>query len=197
MILLYQAVQILYWLVLSSWFGSLMFLALAAPIVFRTVRKLEVRSGLYTDPSLQDDQTSIVAGDIVGSILARLAQLQMMCAVALLPLMILQLLLINLAGPNLIAALLRAVLWLILVVLLQYEWRSHYPRTWKLRQEFLNNADDPDVANPAREAFEREHRRSEQLFLVTICLLIGMVMLSANITPRPYAGVAAPQVNPE
>lgn len=198
MILLYQAVQILYWLVLSAWFGSLVFLVLAAPIVFRTVRKLEVRSGLYSDPSLQDEQTTIVAGDIVGAVLARLAQLQMVCAIALLPLMIAQLLLINLAGSNLVAAALRISLLLITIVLLHYEWRAHYPRTWRLRQEFLNNTDDPDAANTAREAFEKEHRRSEQMFLVTICLLIGLVMLSANITPRSYTSSPVPsQINPE
>ena len=94
---------------------------------------------------------------------------------------------VNIEGSNFIAAILRMVLWLITIVLLHYEWRWHYPRTWHLRQEFLANAANPDVANPAREAFEHEHRRSERLFLMTICLLAGMIMLSANITPRPRA----------
>ena len=92
MTLIYQAVQILYWLVLSGWFGALLFIVVAAPVIFRVVRKLEVRSGLYADPSLDDDQTSIVAGEIVGTMLARLAQIQMLCGIILLPLMIAQLL---------------------------------------------------------------------------------------------------------
>ncbi len=182
--LLYQMVQIFYWLDLSIWLGSMVFLAVAAPVVFQVARRLEAKSERYSDPALADEQTTIVGGGIVGALLARLGQVQMICATALLPLMLLQFLMIDLAGTNLAAAGVRFALWLVAVMVLLYEWRSHYPRTLALRQKYLENAGDPDVANPARDAFDREHRRSEQLFLVTVCVLIGLVMLSANISPR-------------
>ncbi len=184
MTLLYQVVQILYWLDLSIWLGSTVFLAVAAPVIFRVVRRLEVRSGVYSDPGLRDEQTAVVAGEIVGTLLARLGQIQMVCVIAMLPLMLAQLFLVNLEGSNFMAAMLRLALWAGALAVLFYEWRWHYPRTWEQRKRFLEEAGDPDRANPARAEFEREHRRSEQLFMAMICIVIGLVMLSANITPR-------------
>jgi len=187
----YQAVQIFYWLVLSVWLGGLVFLAIAAPVIFRTIRRLDVRSGRHSDPSLDEEHTSIVAGEIVGMLLARLAQMQAICAGLLLVLMIAQVLLIDLTGPNLTAMMVRVAIWAALVAVLLYEWRIHYPRTWRLRERFLEETADPEAANAAREAFDREHRRSEQLFMLIIFLLIGMVMLSANITPAPAVHLPA------
>ena len=191
MTLIYQAVQILYWLVLCIWLGGMIFLAVAAPIIFRVVRRLDVRSGRHTDPNLIDEQTSVVGGEIVGTLLARMGQVEMLCATVMLPLMIAQLFLIDLAGTNFIAAMLRFGLFAVALALLTYEWRLHYPRTWELRRRLLANAGEPDKANPLREAFEREHRRSEQLFLAMICVVVGMVMLSANILPRTTIAVPA------
>jgi hypothetical protein len=194
MTLVYQTVQIFYWLVLAIWLGGIVFLAIAAPVIFRTVRRLDVRSGKYTDPNLIDEQTAVVAGEVVGMLLARLGQVQMVCATALLPLMIAQLVVADMSGTNFMAAILRFVLWAVAVGLLLYEWRSHYPRTWELRRRFLADAGDPEKADGSRAAFEREHRRSEQLFLAMICIVIGMVMLSANITPRVTHSVPAPAI---
>lgn len=192
MILLYQAVQILYWLTLSVWLGCTVFLAVGAPVIFRVVRRLEVRSSKYADPALDESQTEVVAGEIVGTLLARLGQVQMICAIAIFPMLLLQLFLVDLTGNNFTMALLRFVLWIVLVALLVYEWRSHYPRTWHLRQQFLDSIGDEEASGPAREAFEREHRRSEQLFLINICLLIGLVMMSANVTPRAGSTALSP-----
>ena len=36
---LFQLVQIVYWLALATWFGGVLFVAIAAPAVFRTVRE--------------------------------------------------------------------------------------------------------------------------------------------------------------
>lgn len=196
MILLYQAVQIFYWLFLSLWLGGMVFLAFSAPVIFRVVRRLEVRSGVYTDPNLIDEQTEVVAGEIVGTLLARVGQVQMICVTALLPLMAVQLMLIDLTGSNLGAAAVRLLLWLVALVVLIYEWRVHYPRTWALRKEFLAEAGNPEKADLSRSAFEREHRRSEQLFLVMVCIVVGLVMLSANITPRLTQSMPPPALVP-
>jgi len=196
MTLLYQAVQIFYWLVLCIWLGGMIFLAIAAPVIFRVVRRLDVRSGKHTDPNLIDEQTTVVAGEIVGTLLARMGQVQMLCASAMLPLMLAQLFLIDLSGTNFIAAMLRFGLYVVALALLLYEWRLHYPRTWELRRRLLADAGEPDKANPLREAFEREHRRSEQLFLAMICVVVGMVMLSANILPRTTTPASAAMVVP-
>ncbi len=128
----------------------------------------------------------------MGSLLNRLTQIQLICASAMLPLMLGQILLIDLTSTNRTAAMVRAVLWLFAVIILIYEWRIHHPRTWALRQKYLDNADDPEVSAQAREQFDREQRHGEQLFQITVFILIGLVVLSANIQPRPRVSAASP-----
>jgi hypothetical protein len=192
MSLAYQAVQILYWLALSVWLGSMVFLAAGAPAIFRAVRNLDARSGKHSDPALDEQQTTIVAGGVIGSLLDRLMQIQLVCAGAMLPLMVGQLLLIDLTATNRTAAIIRAVLWLLALGIFLYDWRIHHPRTWALRQRYLDNADDPEVSGQAREQFHRQQRRGDLLFQITVFLLIGLVVLSANIQPRPRVFAAPP-----
>ena len=109
MILLYQAVQIIYWLVLSVWLGCMVFLAVAAPVVFKVVRRLEVRSRpiMPIRPSMTSRPRSWPARS--SALCWRgCGQVQMICASALLPLMIVQFFLIDLQGTNLIAAMVAA-----------------------------------------------------------------------------------------
>lgn len=198
MSLAYQAVQIFYWLVLSIWLGSMVFLAASAPAVFRAIQNLDARSGKHSDPAFDEEQSTIVAGGVMGSLLVRLTQIQLICAIAMLPLMVGQLLLIDLTSTNRTAAIVRAVLWLAALLIVLYQWRIHHPRTWSLRQQYLDNPDDPEVSGRAREQFDRAQHRTEQLFQLTVFILIGLVVLSANIQPRPHtttvsSGGASPQ----
>lgn len=186
----YQTVQILYWLVLSVWLGSMIFLAAGAPVIFRAVQRLDGRSGKYADPALDEEQTTIVAGGVVGSLMDRLMQIQLICAGAMLPLLIGQLLLIDLTATNRLVAAVRVALWLVAAAVAVYEWKFHYPQTWAYRQKYLEHADDPETSNTAREQFHREQHFSEILFQVTVFLLIGLVVLSANIQPRPRSADA-------
>lgn len=187
---LYQAVQILYWLVLSTWLGSMVFLALAAPVIFRVARRLDVKVPKYSDGALRDEQPTILAGEMVGAMLARLAQIQMLCASLMFPLLIGQLGLANIAGTNLFAAIIRLSLWLSAVVILNIEWRWHYPKTWQLREAYLASSETPEAAATLRTRFEKEHHRSETFFQATVFLLIGMVMFSANVTPKATVEIA-------
>lgn len=180
----YQGIQIVYWLTLSIWLGSSVFLALAAPVVFRVVRRLDVRVPRYSSPNLADEQVTIVAGEIVGALLARLGQIQMVCAAILLPMLLAQFITIDLTGANLTAALIRDGLWALATLLLAYQWRIHFPRTWAIRQAYLDHADEPEVANVLKDQFDREHRRSGTLFQITVFALLGLVVISGNISPR-------------
>ena len=50
---------------------------------------------------------------------------------------------------NTVPPILRTALYVSAVALLVYHWRVLWPRMWKFRQEYINHADEPDVANPA------------------------------------------------
>ena len=61
-----------------------------------------------------------------------------------------------------------------------YDWRVLSPRIWRYRNEYIDNADNPDVANPAKEQFDRYHRESVTLLTVSLFLLLGIVLFSAG-----------------
>ena len=52
-------------------------------------------------------------------------------------------------GSDLILPIFRTVLYIAATVFLIYDWRVVWPRTWKYRQEYLDHADEPEIANPA------------------------------------------------
>ena len=72
-----------------------------------------------------------------------------------------------------------------------------WPRLLRHRQTYLDHADEPEVANPAKDRFDLEHRRSVTLLSVALFLLMGLILFSANISPRPATraqAAAGPQL---
>ena len=181
--MLFQIVQIAYWLALSTWFGGVLFVAIAAPIIFRTVREHNPVLPSVLSVNLEGQHGTLLAGTIMGHVLARLAQVALVCAAVLLVALIIHPFVIDMTATNATAAVLRSVLFLAAAGIVLYDWRVLWPRIWKHRQDYLDNADEPDVANPAKEQFDRDHRRSQTMLQAVIFLLLGMILFSSSITP--------------
>jgi len=73
---------------------------------------------------------------------------------------------------------LRSALLLMAAAVTIYDWRIVWPKIWKYRQEFIDHADDPDIANPAKEKFDYYQRESQMLLSILLLLLLGMVIFS-------------------
>ena len=54
-----------------------------------------------------------------------------------------------------------------------YNWRSVWPKVLHYRQEYLDNADDPDKANPALDLFDRYQNESLMIVRNVLFLLAG------------------------
>ena len=67
------------------------------------------------------------------------------------------------------------------VVLFVYDWRVTWPRTWKYRQDYIDHADEPDVANPALDRYDHYQAESLRTLMIVTCLLLGIILFSANI----------------
>ena len=189
----FQIVQIVYWLALSTWFGGVLFVAVAAPIVFRTVRENNPLLPHVLSVNLEGQHGTLLAGSIVGNILDRLARVELICGGVLLLMLIAQPFLIDLRGQNLTAAILRSVRFVAAVALVVYDWRVVWPKIQKHRADYIDHADEPEVANPAKDQFDRYHRQSVTLLMIVLFLLLGMILFSATITPRAH-GVAGGEV---
>jgi hypothetical protein len=186
---LFQLVQIVFWLALATWFGSVLFVAVAAPVVFRTIRDSNPILPHVLSVNLEGQHGTLLAGEIIGNILARLARLQLACAAALLLALLAQFFLADLAGENRTAAIIRTALYLAAAGLALYDAFALWPQVWKHRREFIDHADEPDIANPAKDRFDAGQRRSLTLLMAVQFLLLGVILFSGNITPRRAAPV--------
>src|SRR4051812_43743779 len=170
-----QIVQIAYWLALSTWFGGGMFIAIAAPIIFRTVRESNPVMTDVLSVNLEGQHATLLSGSIVSNLLARLAQIEIVCAIIILVSLIPQFMT---SEWNL--AIIRCVLCLAAAGVAAYDHFFIWPRLRKAREEFIEHADEPELANPAKERFDREHRLSVTLLMVTLALLLMLVMQSVS-----------------
>jgi hypothetical protein len=184
----FDLVQIIYWLALSTWFGSVLFIAIAAPIIFRTVREANPVMTNVLSVNLEGQHSTLLAGSIVGQIINVLLRVQLGCGAALLFALLGQWIVLRPSGPNLLMPILRTALYLAAVALLIYDWRVVWPRMWKFRQEYIDHADEPDVANPALDQFNRYQGESTMILRNMLFVLLGMILFSANIN-RPTIGL--------
>lgn len=180
----YQIIQLAWWLGLSTWFGGVLFIAIAAPVIFRTIRENKPILPTVLSVNLEDQHGTLLAGTIVGNLLALLSKVQMVCAGVLTACYVLQFFVVDLSGSNLTAAIVRGILLFIAIAIVIYDrWRV-WPELQLQRTTYLDNADDPDIANPARERFDLQHRLSVALLSTLLFLLLGVILFSANIVPE-------------
>ena len=196
--MLFQVVQIFYWLALSTWFGGVLFVALAAPVVFRTVRESNPILTDVLSVNLEGQHATLLAGSIVGELLRRMVNVELICAGVLLLASIIQPFVIDVSpgndalSSNLTAAILRTILILAAAAIVVYGWRVTWPKLTKYRKQYIDHADEPEIANPAKELFDAEHHRSVTLMSIVLFLLLGVILFSGNITPPAHVTSAVP-----
>jgi hypothetical protein len=182
--MLFAIVQTVYWLALSSWFGGVVFVAVSAPLIFRAVREYNPILPTVLSVNLEGQHATLLAGTIVATLVKMLVRVELGCAGVILLASIGQGFILDLSETSERAAfLVRGALFVVAVALVIYDWRVLWPRIWKSRQDYLDHADEPDVANPAREQFNQHQQQSVTLMSIMLFLLLGMILFSALIAP--------------
>jgi hypothetical protein len=194
----FSLLQIVYWIALATWFGGVLFIAIAAPIVFRTVKDNNPILPTVLSVNLEGQHGNLLAGTIVANLIAQLVKIELICAGGLLIGLIGQWTLSETAGDNWLMPLLRTGMFVATVGFVLFDWLSLWPKINLFRDQYIAHADEPDVANPANDEFNRYQRESEMLLRIRLALLLGLVLFSSNITPRrieiqlPAARAASP-----
>ena len=137
--------------------------------------------------NLEGQHGTLMAGSIVANLLSMLARVEMFCAGGLLLALIGQWVVLDphaqLADPRHP----QSALYLAAVAIVLYDWLKLGPQIRTAREEYIDNADDPDVANPAKERFDAFHKESVSLLMLLLALLLGMILFSAGIAqPSHY-----------
>src|SRR5437016_2033951 len=91
MSLVFELVQIIYWLALSTWFGGVLFIEISWPIIFRTVRESDPVLPTVLSVNLEGQHGSLLAGTIVAILISMLTRIELICAGAMLITMAFQL----------------------------------------------------------------------------------------------------------
>ena len=183
--MLFQLVQTVYWLALSTWFGGAMFIGVAAGAIHRTVRENKPVLPHVLSVNLEDQHSTLLAGSIVGNLISLLTRIEIVCAGVLLVAIGAQWLQIDLTDNWVkMSAFLRTALYLAATGVVIYDGWILWPKIMKARQAFNADADDPDKANPINEQLERLQRESETLLMILVFLLLGIILFSGDISQR-------------
>lgn len=176
--MLLALLAILHWLCLATWFGSAVFLALAAPMIFRTVRENDPLLPMVLSVNLEGQHGTLLAGSIVRNLLVSLTRISYLCAGGLLVALVTEWIIVARESRDWVLPLVRSALYLAAVVLVVYDARYVRPRLEEARQTYIDNADTPEVANPARDLFEQHGRESVTILQLLIFVLLGLVLFS-------------------
>jgi hypothetical protein len=176
---LFDFVQIVYWLALSTWFGGVLFIALSAPVILRTVRESDPTLPMVLSVNLEGQHSTLLGGTIVSNLVAMLLRIELACAGVLVLTIIAQWAMHVQDWPM---AFVRTALFVAAVALVVYDWRVVWPRITQSRQEYIDHADEPEVANPARTQFNRYQRETLVLLMSVVTLLLGVIIFSTSIS---------------
>ncbi|HVX85166.1 MAG TPA: hypothetical protein VH253_10160 [Phycisphaerae bacterium] len=181
-----------WWLGLAAYFGGMLALAVAAPVLFHTTRAQHISMPGIASPPL--DMGNETGGEIFGNILNAFAYVEV---VALL------LLLVGLLGKlragtrvSHVLAVLYAVLALTVLVDLGYV----RPKVWNTRETVRElaatapgGAAGAAFSPPAKQSFDALHALSERLGQVKFWLLLAMLILSV---PAPAGAMLTKPAQP-
>lgn len=180
---LFQLTQIAYWLALSTWFGGALFIAIAAQVIHQTVREANPVLPNVLAVNLDKQHATLLAGSIVSNLLRRVTTIELCCGGVLLVTSVCQLFFIDLDAPaNRTAAILRGAMLVAALGLVVFHWRAVWPKIETFRKQYIDHADDPEIANPAKDQFDREQKTSLTVLMAMLFLLLGVILFSGNIT---------------
>ncbi|HSU69344.1 MAG TPA: hypothetical protein VLJ39_20835 [Tepidisphaeraceae bacterium] len=177
---LVQFLQIVYWLALATWFGGVVFIAVSAPIILRTVRESDPTLPTVLSVNMEGQHGTLLGGMIVSNLVTMLLRVELVCAAVLAATIAAQWAYHVQDWP---AAFIRTACYLGAVVLAVYDWRVVWPRITKAREQYIEHADEPEIANPARDQFNRSQRESMLLLMLVVAALLGVIVFSATISP--------------
>jgi hypothetical protein len=152
-------------------------------VIFRTIHEADPTLPRVLSVNLEGQHGTLLAGSIVANLMNLIVWIELGCASALLLAMLAQLFFIDFGGRNIILPILRGALLLAGIVLVIYDWRFVWPKVQKFRQEYIDHADEPDIANPANDRFNKYQAESIGVLRNILFILLGIILFSGDIRP--------------
>lgn len=184
--MIFEVVQIVFWLSLATWFGGVLFVTLAPPIILRTVRESNPVLPAVLSVNLEGQHGTLLAGSIVSALVEPLMRVELAAAAGVLIGIAGQWFQVELSGAGVVVPILRSALFVLGVVFLVYRWRVVWPRMIRHRAEYLEHADEPEVANPVLDRFDHDQAEILSLLRNLLFVLVGLILFSAAMRPAVF-----------
>jgi hypothetical protein len=172
-------VAIVYWLALAAWFGAAVFIAMAAPVIHRVTREADPTLPMVLSVNLDGQHSSLLGGRLVGELLSLLTRVELWCGVTLVVAQAGEWMLTFVYGYDPVLPFIRTGLLALAGGMAVYAGRSLRPKASAARQEYVDHADEPDVANDALDRFERLGRDVVAVLMIELVALAGLVLFAA------------------
>ena len=73
---------------------------------------------------------------------------------------------------------------LLAAAVIVYDRYAVWPRLMQHRQTYIDHADEPDIANPAKDQFDGLQQESARLLFIQLIVLSLIMIFSGVVTPR-------------
>ena len=176
----FSLVQLFYWLSLATWFGGVVFIAISMPVISRTIRENDPTLPTVLSVNLDGEHSSLLAGTIVVNLLVMLTRFELALSGVIALALAGQWVMLH--GLQLGMSVLRTCLFVGAVALALYDWRIVTPRILKYRNEYIEHADEPELAEAAKSQFDHYFKEVVTVLLAETVLLSGMILFSSSIS---------------
>ena len=177
-------IDALYWLCLATWFGAVLFSAVAPPIIIRVIRGADPTLPRVLSVNLDHQHSTLLGGSVVAELLQLLFRIQAACAAGFLPVLIAKWFTVERTGPHLFIPIMVTALYVGATAFLLYGWRIVWPKVMQHRDTYIDNADDVDKANAELDLFDRYSGETASIFRNLLAMLLGMILFSAALAPH-------------
>ncbi|HEY0008631.1 MAG TPA: hypothetical protein VGB55_07900 [Tepidisphaeraceae bacterium] len=177
-------IDALFWLTLASWFGSALVCAVAPPIILKAIHDADPTLPRVLSVNLDHQHSTLLAGTVVGEMLKIFFRVQLVCAAVLLPALAAKWFVTNLQGPAVVLPLMVTALYFAGLAFVLFGLLSVLPKVIAHRDKYIANADDPDIANPELDHFDRHSASMSGVVRNVLFIVLGMIVFSSALAPR-------------
>lgn len=177
-------IDALYWLCIATWFGAVLFSAIAPPVIIRVIRQADPTLPRVLSVNLDLQHATLLAGTVISELMHMLFRVQAVCAAAMLPTLIAKWFIVDHTGPRLFFPIMVSALYVGAVAFLVYGWRIVWPKVIAHRDTYIANADDVDTANAELDLFDRYSNETAAIVRNLLAIMLGIILFSAALMPH-------------
>ena len=177
-------VDAIFWLCLSTWFGTVLLSVVAPPIILKAIREADPTLPRVLSVNLDQQHSILLASNVIIDLLNTLFRLQTACVLVFLPALVGKWFLVDLHEKRIMLPIMVSALYVAGVFFHYYAWRVVLPKVTEHRAKFIEHADDPDIANAELDQFDKYSAEASNVIRNLLFVLLGLLLFSAALVPK-------------